>query len=200
MHGLLILMASVHILTSEVSRMTLAKENGTVVSLTEQRARKMIAQGLDRAARGRVDEAIELFNKSADLYPTSEAYTYWGWMLGFLGYLDDAIELCKKAISIDGDFGNPYNDIGTYFMKKGELGAAIPWLEKAKNAKRYEPKHFPYMNLGRIYLHQCDFARALAEFEVALQLNPSDEELRMVVSRIRARQKVTERPSPRLMV
>lgn len=167
--------------------MTLKGTTEKVVSLTEKRARKMIKQGLDAAARGRVDEAIDVFKKSAALHPTAEAFTYWAWMLGFLDCLDEAIELCKKAITIDPDFGNPYNDIGTYFMKKGELGAAIPWLEQAKEASNYEPRHYPYMNLGRIYLSQCDFVKALAEFEVALKLNPKDEELKMVVSRIRAR-------------
>ena len=43
------------------------------------------------------------------------------------------------------------NDIGSYLVKKGKLDEAIEWLEKAKTAPRYEPRHFPYMNLGRIY-------------------------------------------------
>ncbi|MEW6055930.1 MAG: tetratricopeptide repeat protein [Bdellovibrionota bacterium] len=103
----------------------------------------------------------------------------------FTGQLDEAIELCKKAIELDPDFGNPYNDIGTYFMKKGELDNAVPWLEQAKEAKRYEPKHFPYLNLGRIYLSQGMFLKALKEFEVALQYDPHNAELQAVIARIR---------------
>ena len=49
------------------------------------------------------------------------------------------------------EFGNPYNDIGAYLIEKGQLDEAIGWLEKAKTAERYEPRHFPFMNLGRIY-------------------------------------------------
>jgi hypothetical protein len=30
---------------------------------------------------------------------------------------------------------------------------AIPWLGKAKQARRYEPRQFPFMNLGRVYLY-----------------------------------------------
>ena len=52
------------------------------------------------------------------------------------------------------DFGDPYNDIGVYLIKRGDLSGAIPWLEQAKRAPRYEPRHFPYLNLGRIYLRQ----------------------------------------------
>jgi len=28
-------------------------------------------------------------------------------------------------------------------MQKGELDQAMPWLERAKLAKRYEPRHSP---------------------------------------------------------
>ena len=57
----------------------------------------------------------------------------------------------KGRGQVDQTFGNPYNDIGSYLVKKGEFDEAIEWLEKAKTAPRYEPRHFPYMNLGRIY-------------------------------------------------
>jgi Tfp pilus assembly protein PilF len=55
-----------------------------------------------------------------------------------------------RAIEIDPEFGNPYNDIGVYLMQRDRLDDAVPWLERAKLAKRYEPRQFPYMNLGRI--------------------------------------------------
>jgi len=101
--------------------------------------------------RGDFNRAIELYTKSLALYPTAEAYTFRGWAYSFQGRLDEAIDECKKAIAVDQTFGNPYNDIGSYLVKKGMLDEAIEWLEKAKTAPRYEPRHFPYMNLGRIY-------------------------------------------------
>lgn len=156
-----------------------------VVNLATKRAHKLIDDGMEHFSKGDIHEAITLFKKSLEFSITPEAYTYWGWMLSFTGQLDQAIEMCKKAIEIDPDFGNPYNDIGTYHMKKGELESAVPWLERAKEAKRYEPRQFPFLNLGRIYLSQGMFLKALVEFEQALQYDPENTELVSVINRIR---------------
>ena len=48
-------------------------------------------------------------------------------------------------------------------VRKGEGGAP-----------RYEPRHFPYLNLGRLHASRGDLAQALVEFEAALALNPGD--------------------------
>ena len=131
-------------------------------------------RGTKRLMEGRVSEAIELYEKSIDVKPTAEGYTFRGWAISFLGYLDEAIEDCKKAIQLDPEFGNPYNDIGVYLMQLGKLDDAVPWLQQAKRAKRYEPRHFPYLNLGRVFLAKGDEMRALDEFVKALELHPGD--------------------------
>jgi Tfp pilus assembly protein PilF len=131
-------------------------------------------EGTSKLMTGDVDEAIRLFTRSLELEPTAEAYTFRGWAYSFQGRLDDAIEECRKAIATDPAFGNPYNDIGCYLMQKGELGEAVPWLERAKTAPRYEPRHFPYLNLGRLHAARGDLAQAVEEFEGALRENPDD--------------------------
>ncbi len=131
--------------------------------------------GTKRLMEGRVAEAIELYEKSIDVEPTAEGYTFRGWAVSFLGYLDEAIEDCKKAIQLDPEFGNPYNDIGVYLMQLGKFDDAVPWLQHAKRAKRYEPRHFPYLNLGRVFLAKGDQMRALDEFVKALEIHPGDE-------------------------
>ena len=108
---------------------------------------------------GDSEEAIHLFTRSLEIQPTAEAYTFRGWAYSFEGRVDDAIEECRKAIATDPGFGNPYNDIGCYLMQKGDLDEAEPWLERAKSAPRYEPRHFPYLNLGRLHAARGDFAR-----------------------------------------
>lgn len=132
-------------------------------------------QGTAKLLAGDLEEAVHLFTRSLELKPSAEAYTFRGWAHSFEGRLDEAIEDCRRAIATDPTFGNPYNDIGCYLMEQGKNTEAVPWFEKAKRAPRYEPRHFPYLNLGRLYAARGEVAEALAEFEGALALNPGDE-------------------------
>jgi len=123
---------------------------------------------------GKLDRAIEHYQRSIAVCPTAEAHTFLGWSMSFQGRLAEATTECLRAIEIDPDFGNPYNDIGVYLMQQGKLDEAILWLGKAKQARRYEPRQFPFMNLGRVYLKQGRWWDALREFEGAVQAAPDD--------------------------
>ena len=123
---------------------------------------------------GNLDRAIEHYQRSVAVHPTAEAHTFLGWSMSFQGRFAEATAECLRAIEIDPDFGNPYNDIGVYLMQQGKLDEAIPWLGKAKQARRYEPRQFPFMNLGRVYLKQGRWWDALREFEGAVQAAPGD--------------------------
>ena len=123
---------------------------------------------------GKLDRAIEHYQRSIAVRPTAEAHTFLGWSMSFQGRLAEATTECLRAIEIDPDFGNPYNDIGVYLMEQGKLDEAILWLGKAKQARRYEPRQFPFMNLGRVYLKQGRWWDALREFEGAVRAAPGD--------------------------
>src|SRR2546425_9934657 len=98
--------------------------------------------------------------------------SFLGWTYRFQGKIEDAIAECKRAIEIDPEFGNPYNDIGAYLIELGQPDNAIPWLERATEAQRYEPRHFPHYNLGRAYLAKEMYAPAEACFQKALRIEP----------------------------
>ena len=117
-------------------------------------------------------EAIELLEKSLAIMPTAEAYTYLGWTYSHMGDYQRAIEEAQKAIALDPNFGNPYNDIGVYLVEQGKEDEAIPYLEKAKRAKRYCCYQFPHFNLGRIYLKKKMYEQARQEFTEALKIDP----------------------------
>jgi tetratricopeptide (TPR) repeat protein len=150
-----------------------------------KRAHRLLQAGLDAVAVGNLRLARERFRASAELNGSADAFTYWGWMEHRLGNTSLAIELCQRAIAHDPDFGNPYNDIGSYLYGMGDLDGAIPWLEKAVSAKRYEPRHYPHINLGRIYLAKQMPKRALVEFEQALEHCPDQPEIEKTVEQIR---------------
>ncbi|HZS34557.1 MAG TPA: tetratricopeptide repeat protein [Methylomirabilota bacterium] len=136
---------------------------------------------------GQLDAAIETYRRSIAIHPTAEAHTYLGWTLSFQGKLEEATAECLRAIEVDPEFGNPYNDIGVYLMQRDRLDEAVPWLEKAKRARRYEPRQFPYMNLGRIYLRRGRWWEALHEFEGAVRVAPQDPEARRALHTLRGR-------------
>src|SRR5262245_41149654 len=84
--------------------------------------------------KGELTEAVELYKKSIESFPTAEAHTFLGWTYSMMGLVDEAIAECHRAIETDPEFGNPYNDIGAYLIQKGQLNEAIPWLERALQA------------------------------------------------------------------
>ena len=136
---------------------------------------------------GDLEGAIETYKRSIELYPTAEAHTFLGWTYSFQGRLEEATAECLRAIEIDPDFGNPYNDIGVYLIQQDRLDEAIPWLERAKRAPRYEPRQFPHMNLARIYLRRGRWWEALRELEAATRFAPRDPELARTLHSLRAR-------------
>ena len=131
------------------------------------RALRLLERAYERQRAGDFEAAVRLYKASIEERPTAEAHTYLGWTYSYMGRYDDAIEQCKVAILVDPEFGNPYNDIGSYLIQKGDLEKAIPWLELAKKAPRYEPRHFPYLNLFRVYIKQGRLDAAQREFEQA---------------------------------
>ena len=159
--------------------MTTTKDQARALELIERAMKHQMAQEFD--------DAIRLYKESIALHPTADAHTYLGWAYSFLGRLNEAIAQCEIAIEIDPEFGNPYNDIGVYLMQQQRPDDAIPWLERAKSAKRYDPRHFPYINLGRIYLTKGMIQKALDEFGGALELNPADTELAQLVEELRTK-------------
>jgi len=151
------------------------------------RATELWQEAYRHQMNGELEQAIEGYRRSIAVRATAEAHTFLGWTLSFQGKLEEAKRECLRAIELDPDFGNPYNDIGVYLMSESKLDEAIPWLEKAKGARRYEPRQFPFMNLGRIYLLQRRWWDALREFEAAARVAPGDAAARRVLHELRGR-------------
>jgi Tfp pilus assembly protein PilF len=157
------------------------------ITKEQERAVELIRQAMEHQMAQQFDQAIRLYKESIAIYPTADAHTYLGWAYSFKGRLNEAIAQCEIAIELDPEFGNPYNDIGVYLMQQQKLDDAIPWLERAKNAKRYEPRHFPYINLGRVYLSKGMIQQAIREFSGALEIHPDDTELAELVQELQSK-------------
>ena len=162
------------------ARFNLLNKSPQVHQKMEEKEYRAIAHDLcieayEYQMEGEFDTAIELYQRSILAYPTAEAHTSLGWIYGEQGRLDEAISECKRAIYVDPDFGKPYNDIGAYLIEKSEHEEAIPWLEKALKARRYDQPHHAYCNLGRIYVALEMYNKARWAFETALSTQPGYE-------------------------
>jgi len=124
---------------------------------------------------GSIKDAIYYYKKSIKNYPTAKTHTYLGWAYSLLGNFEDAIEECKIAIELDPDYGNPYNDIGSYLLNLDRFDEAVSWFEKAIAAADYSMRYYPYFNLGRIYEKKGDWFKAKKYYDDALKIKPDYE-------------------------
>lgn len=136
------------------------------------RAAEIFNKAYDLHLKGNIDSAVYYYKQSIKNYPTAKAHTYLGWALSLQGQFEEAIEECKIAVELDPDYGNPYNDIGSYLMNLDRYDEAIIWFDKALNAADYGPRYYPYFNLGRIYEKKGEWFTAARYYDEALKNNP----------------------------
>jgi tetratricopeptide (TPR) repeat protein len=128
------------------------EENSTTTTPEpRRRAAELFRRAYEAQQEKKYAEAVELYRRSIETYPTAEAHTFLGWVYSFEGRYTDAIDECLEAIRVDATFGNPYNDIGSYLIAQGDLWTCVRWFRRALAAPRYESYAFPHYNLGRVY-------------------------------------------------
>ncbi len=154
-------------------------------------ARRQASEFFQRAYQAQqdndYDEAIELYKRSIAVYPTAEAHTFLGWVYSFQERYDDAINQCLEAIRVDRTFGNPYNDIGSYLIAKGDYYGCVPWFKRALVATRYESYAFPHFNLARVYETRRRLLDAARHYGLALEQQPGYAQATLALRRVQAK-------------
>jgi tetratricopeptide (TPR) repeat protein len=161
---------------------------GSIGSLEWQRDKKydqLLHEGHESVFDKDYDRALEKFSKALNYKETAEILTLVGWVYSLTGKLDKAKSYCLKAIQKDGDYGPPYNDLGTYLLTEGQTEESLKWFELAKKAVNYQNREYPYINSGRAYMTLKNLPKALEEFSKALTLAPYHEELHNTVERLK---------------
>ncbi|MCE1189179.1 MAG: tetratricopeptide repeat protein [Ignavibacteria bacterium] len=133
---------------------------------------ELIRSGYQEQKRGRIKQAIRKYRASIRLLPTAEAHTYLGWAYSLVGKFDRAIKECYKAIDIDEEYGNSYNDLGYYLTLFKRYEEALEWLHKAVAAPRFSERHWAYYNIGRIYELQGAWDVALKFYFQSIKIHP----------------------------
>ena len=133
------------------------------------------------------ERAIELYQRSIAACPTAEAHTFLGWVYSFQNRYDDAINECLEAIRVDDTLGNPYNDIGSYLVAKGDLYGSVRWFKRALLAPRYDSYAFPHFNLAHVYEKRGRLIEAAKHYGLALEQEPGYQQAAIALHRIKAR-------------
>jgi tetratricopeptide (TPR) repeat protein len=133
-------------------------------------AKTYFDKGFEAQKEGDFLAALNCYQKSIETHASAEAYCYMGWTYSFLGQYEKAIRSCMKAIEVDPDFGNPYNDIGAYLIELGRFEEALPWLRKATRAHRYDCVHYPWYNMGKVFERTGRLMQAREAYARALSI------------------------------
>ena len=162
-------------------------DEDTLLSGAKREAVELFRRAYEAQQAEDYPEAIELYRRSIAAYPTAEAHTFLGWAYSFQERYDEAIDACLEAIRVDPTFGNPYNDIGSYLIAKGDLYNCVRWFRRALVAARYESYAFPHFNLGRVYEQRGQHLRAARHYGLALREAPGFTGALKALRRLQAR-------------
>jgi tetratricopeptide (TPR) repeat protein len=147
------------------------------VEAYESFARGML--NLRLATRDSIERAIAAFEHATRQDPEyanawaalGGAYSLKGSFLSLTDLLEDAIEIERRALSIDPDLADAHSWLGAALLNLGRVDEAMVSM---REAIRLEPDNGQaHQALARAYwVGRGDFASAIPEFERAIQLNP----------------------------
>lgn len=122
---------------------------------------------------GKLEEAIEHFNKSLELMPNShQIHNNLGIALDKLGRSDEAIEHYREALSLKPNFPEAYYNLATVLARQGKRNEAIA---EYRQALRFRPDDIDALsNLGFELAGQGKFNEAIEYYKKALALEPDN--------------------------
>ncbi|MGE5173531.1 MAG: tetratricopeptide repeat protein [Betaproteobacteria bacterium] len=133
-----------------------------------KRAEGYFQKGLAHFQDKNYELASVEFNRSLQTDSSYKlSYYYLGIICDFQGKLDEAIKYYKEAISLDGQFSEAYNALGAVYSKQQKWNDALKNYQKALENKLYTTPHVPYLNMGRVYMAQKDYNKAVESFRDA---------------------------------
>jgi tetratricopeptide (TPR) repeat protein len=150
-----------------------AKALEDAITLIKDAAEVLKNEGMSSGDRARI--AKTYYTQSIKLFPTADAHAYLGWHYYLDSELEKAAAECERAIELDPGFGNAYNDLGLIRVQQGHDQEAMALFSKAKEAPRYDVRHFPSLNLAALHLENDRIKPALHEYIEALHWMQPDE-------------------------
>jgi type IV pilus assembly protein PilF len=126
-----------------------------------------IQQGNQRTGIGYLLEAARLDPEEAGIqHELALAYKD-------LGVHDKALFHFKKTLTLEPDFSEAWNNLGTLYLLQGKWNLAIDAFEEASLNITYKTPQFAYNNLGVAYYNKKAYDSAIESFLKAVKLSPS---------------------------
>jgi Tfp pilus assembly protein PilF len=144
-----------------------ATTSGTAVDKTKM-AEGYYMKGMSHFQEKNYELASVEFNRSLQ---SDDNYKQSYYMLGLIndyqGKLDDSVKYYKEAIARDPNYSEAYNALGAAYSKQQKWADALKYFKKALQNKLYPTPHVPYLNIGRIYMAQKNYDKAVDAYREA---------------------------------
>lgn len=157
------------LLMSMVSCATLATESAM------QNSDGRYKMGVGYYSEGKVQQAFVEFQQAYELNPQNKEVLY---AIGII-YLRDfdetakAIDFFQRAVKIDPDYSDAYNNLGYAHAKIGKFDAAIPFYKKAVSNLFYATPEKAYVNMGKAYYRLGRYEEAALAYKEAIKRAPN---------------------------
>jgi tetratricopeptide (TPR) repeat protein len=132
-------------------------------------------RGLSHMKEKNYELAAVEFNRSVQ---TDSNYKESYYMLGIIsddrGQYDSAATYYKEAIERDSGYSEAYNALGVVYSKQQKWIPALKAFKKALENKLYTTPHVPTLNIGRLYMAQKEYDKAIESYRDAKRLAKMD--------------------------
>ncbi len=142
---------------------------------TLQNAAARHKMGVAYYSEGKVQQAFIEFQHAYELNPQNKEVLY---SIGIIYLLDfdetlKAIDFFQRAVKVDPDYSEAYNNLGYAHAKMGKFDAALPFYKKAVSNLLYATPEKAYVNMGKAYYRLGKYDDAVAAYKEALKRAPS---------------------------
>lgn len=143
-----------------------ASQKGDSAEAALSRIRKQLTRVTDETERNRLQAKYVSASKSL----SASDWFQEGYNAVEMNDIKTGILFYEKAIALDSEFTDAYNNVGMAYCTNGDTDRAISLFEKAIEV---DPKcSLGYYNLGRTYLSKREPDKAVTLFEKSAEFNP----------------------------
>lgn len=130
--------------------------------------------GIAYKEKGNYKAAVYNFEQAAKnkKFNDAEYFIALGISYGKNKQYEKSIETLNRAVTIDPQSTEAYNNLGVYYDEWGKINESIQALDKAISLDKTSDK--AYYNLGNTYAHTGNYAEAINQYMKAIALKPGN--------------------------